>query len=45
VGQENLAEVRARLESRGATYLHDGRQGPHVWVTMQDPEHNEFCIT
>jgi hypothetical protein len=22
----------------------DGRQGPHTWVTMADPEGNEFCV-
>jgi hypothetical protein len=29
----------------GATFLHTGRQGPHTWVTMADPEGNEFCVT
>jgi len=24
--------------------LHDGRQGPHTWVTMADPAGNEFCV-
>lgn len=24
---------------------HEGRQGPHVWVTMADPEGNEFCVS
>ena len=29
---------------RGATELHRGQQGPHHWVTMADPEGNEFCV-
>jgi hypothetical protein len=42
---EDLNAVRHRLEGLGATFLHDGRQGPNVWVTMRDPDGNEFCIT
>jgi hypothetical protein len=38
------AEV-ARLEGLGATRLWDGEQGPHRWVTMADPEGNEFCVS
>jgi len=41
----DLAEARAALEARGATFLHDGAQGPHRWVTMAGPEGNEFCVT
>lgn len=37
--------VVARLISKGATFLHDGRQGPHVWVTLADPEGNELCVS
>lgn len=37
--------VRAELEKRGAKFLHQGNQGPHVWYTMADPEGNEFCIS
>lgn len=37
------AEI-ARLEALGATRLWDGRQGPQTWVTMADPEGNEFCL-
>ena len=46
VGQDNVdAEVK-RLTAMGATYLHRGQQGPvHWWVTMADPEGNEFCVT
>ena len=39
-----MEAVRERLEARGATFLHDGQQGPHRWVTMTDPEGNEFCV-
>ena len=45
VGDEDKAEVRARLESRGATFLWEASEGPFSWYTMADPEGNEFCIT
>lgn len=45
VEEGGLADARARLEARGATFLHDGEQGPHTWVTMADPQGNEFCVT
>jgi hypothetical protein len=45
VGAEKLAAEQEKLISRGATFLHNGRQGPFSWVTMADPEGNEFCIT
>ena len=45
VGPDQVDEVRERLIARGATFLHVGQQGPHSWVTMADPEGNEFCIT
>jgi hypothetical protein len=34
----------ARLVELGATKLWDGQQGPQRWVTMADPEGNEFCV-
>jgi len=43
VWAENHPEVVAQLIARGATKLWDGRQGPSTWVTMADPEGNEFC--
>ncbi|HET9655437.1 MAG TPA: VOC family protein [Kineosporiaceae bacterium] len=43
-GDSDVAEVRARLAERGATVLHEGRQGPYTWVTFADPEGNEFCV-
>lgn len=36
--------LREQLVARGATVLHTGQQGPHTWVTMADPEGNEFCL-
>ena len=38
------AEV-VRLVELGATKLWDGQQGPQRWVTMADPEGNEFCVS
>ncbi|MEU2349798.1 VOC family protein [Modestobacter sp. NPDC049651] len=44
VGDADRADVVTRLVDRGATVLHDGAQGPFRWVTMSDPEGNEFCV-
>jgi hypothetical protein len=33
------------LVARGASTLHRGQQGPHTWVTLADPEGNEFCVS
>jgi predicted enzyme related to lactoylglutathione lyase len=43
-GGDDVVAVRARLVERGATILYSGRQGPHTWATMADPEGNEFCV-
>ena len=43
-GSEDVEALREGLLARGATKLYDGRQGPHTWVTMTDPEGNEFCV-
>jgi Glyoxalase-like domain len=45
VGPDDVAGVVARLTSAGATLLHEGNQGPHTWVTLADPEGNEFCVS
>jgi hypothetical protein len=46
VGREEAAsDVVGRLTEAGATFLHEGRQGPHSWVTLTDPEGNEFCVS
>ncbi|BCJ75593.1 hypothetical protein CS0771_51370 [Catellatospora sp. IY07-71] len=44
-GGGDVAEVVAALTARGAKFLHEGRQGPHTWTTMTDPEGNEFCVS
>jgi len=38
------AEVE-RLLGLGATKLWDGSLGPQEWVTLADPEGNEFCVS
>ncbi|MBE7188244.1 VOC family protein [Jatrophihabitans endophyticus] len=45
VSPDAPAAVVDRLVAAGATRLHDGRQGPHTWVTLADPEGNEFCVS
>jgi len=45
VGDEAVADVVSRLTAAGAVFLHDGHQGPHSWVTLRDPEGNEFCVS
>ncbi|HEV7896656.1 MAG TPA: VOC family protein [Planosporangium sp.] len=45
VGAENLEAELERLTSRGAKFLHRGRQGPQAWVTVADPEGNECCLS
>src|SRR5438874_8071938 len=42
---ENVEAVVAKLTARGAAFLHRGQQGPHTWVTLADPEGNEFCVS
>ena len=44
VGADNVDDKMHELTGRGARFLHRGQQGPHRWVTMADPEGNEFCI-
>jgi Glyoxalase-like domain len=45
VGDDDVTGVVERLTGAGATFLHEGRQGPHAWVTLADPEGNEFCVS
>ena len=40
----DLASFRRSLLDRGAIEVGGGQQGPHRWVTMADPEGNEFCV-
>jgi hypothetical protein len=44
VGAEQQEAEVARLLGLGATELWRGAQGPSSWVTMADPEGNEFCV-
>jgi predicted enzyme related to lactoylglutathione lyase len=45
IGPDDLEAVVERLTAKGATFLHRGRQGPHMWVTLADPESNELCVS
>ena len=45
VGEDNVEAEVTRLTASGGRFLHRGTQGPHGWVTMADPEGNEFCVT
>ena len=45
VGPDKVEAELERLTAAGATFLHRASQGPHSWVTLADPEGNEFCIT
>jgi hypothetical protein len=45
LGADDVEAAVAGLTARGATMLHHGRQGPHAWVTLADPEGNEFCVS
>lgn len=45
VGADNVDAVVARLTANGGAFLYRGKQGPHSWVTMADPEGNELCIS
>ena len=43
-GERRDAVIESCL-ARGATKLWDGQQGPQTWVTLADPEGNEFCVS
>jgi hypothetical protein len=45
VAPDDQTEVVQRLLAKGATFLHEGRQGPNTWTTLADPEGNELCIS
>ncbi|MGW4683847.1 VOC family protein [Streptomyces sp. NPDC004244] len=44
-GDDDPKAVVERLIDRGATFLHDARQGPFAWTTLADPEGNELCVS
>ncbi|MGW0390652.1 VOC family protein [Streptomyces sp. NPDC003042] len=41
---DDAPAVVERLIAKGATHLHEGRQGPFTWTTLADPEGNELCV-
>ena len=45
VGAEQIEAEHEKLLARGATFLWRGNEGPHHWITMADPEGNEFCVS
>ena len=45
VGADRMETEAARLEGLGASRLYEGHQGPQRWLTLADPEGNEFCVT
>ena len=44
-GAENQEAEVARLVGMGAKELWRASEGRHSWVTMADPEGNEFCVS
>ncbi len=44
VGDERET-VAKNLFDAGASIRHRGQVGPSVWITMTDPEGNEFCVS
>jgi hypothetical protein len=44
VGAEAREPEVARLVGMGASELWRASQGPQEWVTLADPEGNEFCV-
>ena len=42
--RERLTEESARLIELGATKLYEFEGRGSFWITMQDPEGNEFCL-
>ena len=45
VGADRREAEVARLVQRGAKELWRASQGPYEWVTLADPEGNEFCVS
>jgi hypothetical protein len=45
IGAGDVEQVIAGLVARGAKVLRTGHQGPQTWVTLADPEGNEFCVS
>ena len=45
VPEAKTVKNREGLVAKGATLPQRGRQGPHTWVTVADPEGNELCVS
>ena len=45
IGADDVERTVAALVARGAKVLHGGQQGPYTWITLADPEGNEFCVS
>ena len=45
IGADDVESTVASLVARGAKFSRGGQQGPHTWVTLADPEGNEFCVS
>ena len=45
IGVDDVPATVEKLTARGAKFRYEGRQGPHTWVTLADPEGNEFCVS
>jgi hypothetical protein len=45
IGADDVEAAVAALTARGAKVLHTGQLGPYTWVTLADPEGNEFCVS
>ena len=41
---DDLAAEVARLVGLGASVVHENAEWGHSWVTLQDPDGNEFCV-
>ncbi|THA57520.1 VOC family protein [Streptomyces sp. A1136] len=44
-GDDDPKAVVERLVAKGATLLHENRQGPFAWTTLADPQGNELCVS
>jgi hypothetical protein len=45
VGADRRPAELERLLALGATKLWEGQEGPNTWITLADPEGNEFCLS
>lgn len=45
IGTDDVEQTVKRLTDAGATFKWRANQGPHHWVTLADPEGNEFCVS